>query len=133
MPGPSRFRRMRMSTSCATSRLTPTTTATITSRCQRATGPDFALERKLLPAGEAFLEAVPVADLVLAELPAEEHLLAVPQRGEVDEAGVEVLHLHPELLDRVDSPAQPLGSLLDRVLQGGDLLRPDAAAVARDG
>src|SRR5690242_21107548 len=48
------------------------------------------LQRQLLPSGEPVLDAVPVADLVLAELPAEENGLAVPERGEVDQPLVEI-------------------------------------------
>src|SRR3954466_5328506 len=44
----------------------------------------------------ARVEVVPVPDLVLALLPAEEHLAAVADRGEIDQAAVEVAehHLH---------------------------------------
>ena len=56
------------------------------------------LER--LAARESLVQAVPEADLVLAQAPAKQHVLSVAGRGKVDEAGVEVL----------DECAQPRGS-----------------------
>ena len=41
------------------------------------------LERQRLPAGKPFVDTVPVANLVLAELPAEENLLLAAARGKV--------------------------------------------------
>jgi hypothetical protein len=41
---------------------------------------------KRLASREAFVDAVPVADLVLAQLPAQEHDFVTPERREVEEA-----------------------------------------------
>src|SRR5690349_5559168 len=46
----------------------------------------------LLPAREAVLERVPVRDLGLAHLPAQEHQPVAHERVEVDEAAIDVLH-----------------------------------------
>src|SRR6185369_10775975 len=83
-----------------------------------------------LPPCEAVLDPVPVADLVLAELPAEKNGLAVPERGEVDQPLVEILHLCSMRVDLVDGlcerarDAVELGSGVRE--RGGR----DAAAVA---
>ena len=45
---------------------------------------------------------MPVADLVFAQLPAEQHRLAPSQRRKVDQPLVEILHLGPVLADLVD-------------------------------
>src|SRR6266511_3123818 len=45
---------------------------------------------QLLPSCEPFFQAMPVCNLVLAEAPAEQDLLAVPEGGEVDEPLVEI-------------------------------------------
>ena len=54
-------------------------------------------------ARESVLDGVPVPDLVLAELPAEQHGLAAAERREVDEPLVEILDLDAELDDVVDA------------------------------
>src|SRR5437763_16119176 len=100
------------------------TTAAMRSRCQndirrvvrRADGRS-SVEREGLPPREPVVEAVPVADLVLAEVPAEEHLLAVTERGEVDQARVEVLHLHAERPDRIDRRDDSLGRGADVLVE----------------
>src|SRR5207244_829675 len=48
---------------------------------------------------EALFEAVPEANLILAQAPAEQDLLALSLRGEVDEPLVEVLHETARLVD----------------------------------
>ena len=55
------------------------------------------------PAREALLEAVPEGDLVLADLPAEQNLLAVlAEGGKVDQAAVEILDEHSQALETLD-------------------------------
>src|ERR1044071_8421011 len=110
-------------------RRTPPKTA---SRCQ--VGMEAGLvERQGFPAREALFEAVPEADLVLADLPAEQDFLAVrPQRREVDQAAVEILHLHPELLQQGHSSSDRLGLPLELALQLTGLLWVEVAAVAGD-
>jgi hypothetical protein len=73
-----------------------------------------------------------VADLLLAELPAEQHLLAVPKRREVDEARVEVLDDRAALVDRVHSSCDLDALVPLRLFELGELARVDAAAVAGD-
>lgn len=55
-----------------------------------------------LPAGEALVEAVPVRDPFLAQLPTEENFFSVPEGGEVDEASIQVLDQAAEGLDLLD-------------------------------
>src|SRR5512133_1036922 len=92
---------MRRSTMRARTSVTSRTQPNTSQRCQSSIRKPLA-EIERFPAREALLEAVPVGDRVLADLPAQQHLLAVPQRGEVDEATVEVLHQHAEPLQLVD-------------------------------
>src|SRR3954469_2523003 len=47
----------------------------------------------------AVFEPVPVGDLVLTELPAEQDLLTVAQGRKIDEAGIEVLDHHAHRLN----------------------------------
>src|SRR5437763_11666539 len=72
----------------------------------------------------ARVELVPVADVVLAVDPAEVDLAAVAQRGEVDEAALEVAQDEPALDDLGDAAAQ----LEERL---ADLLARRPAAVRR--
>src|SRR5271166_797538 len=52
-----------------------------------------ALVDRLAP-GEAFLLAVPVSDLVLAQLPAEQNDVTFHNAGKIEQPDIEVLHLH---------------------------------------
>jgi len=52
-----------------------------------------------LPSGEAFVDSVPVLDVLLAQFPAEVDLLAGLQAGEINHAFIEVFHLAAALLD----------------------------------
>src|SRR4029078_13126440 len=90
------------------------------------------VERERFPAGEAFFEAVPERDLVLADLPAEQHFLAVAQRGEVEETAVQVLHLDAELLELLDAAGDRLALALELLLERAGLLGIEVAAVSRD-
>src|SRR5581483_4621392 len=83
-------------------------------------------------AGEAVVVAVPERDLVLAEPPAEEHLLAVAHRREVDEPRVEILDEHAEVLQGVDRTRELGGAQRDLVVHLGEPGGREAAAVARD-
>ena len=73
---------------------------------------------------------MPVADLVLVELPAEEHGLAVAERRKVDQALVEVLHLRAVLVDLVDRPRDLLRLAVDLRSRLSERRGRDAAAVA---
>lgn len=85
-----------------------------------------------MPAGEAFVELVPVADLLLSDLPAEQHLTSVAQSREVDQPPVEVFHLPPQLMDALQA-AGYLGRLdFDLRLELGKRLRSNASAVPTD-
>ena len=93
---------------------------------------ESSVERQRAPAGEAVVDAVPPGDLVLAELPAEQHRLAVVQRREVDQAGVEILDLGAVTRDLVDQAGEPPCDGVDLGCRLGELGRRDAAAVAAD-
>src|SRR5437588_9943420 len=103
---------MRRSISLATAALATITAATTSRRCQNGIaaystrGPPVLLQRQRAAAGEAVLLAVPVADLVLADVPAEENDLVAPPGREVDEALVEVLHLRADLVDSLDAACE---------------------------
>src|SRR5262249_35268049 len=58
-----------------------------------------------LPATVARVEVVPVLDRVLAELPAQIHLLAVANRRKVDQSAVDVADDDPRLLERAEKLA----------------------------
>ena len=75
---------------------------------------------------------MPVRHLGLAETPAEENVLAVAAGGEVDQPGVEILHLDAELLDRANGLGDGRRLHLDLTGQLGQLARRHAAAVPRD-
>src|SRR5262245_28103312 len=55
------------------------------------------------PAGEPLLGVVPPLDLVLADPPAQKHLVAVTLRGEVEQARFDVLHLDSDLRQLVEA------------------------------
>src|SRR5258705_12056520 len=60
-----------------------------------------ALVDQLAP-GEAFVGAVPVRDLFLAELPAEQDGFAIHHAGEIEQADVEVFDLDADGVDLVN-------------------------------
>ena len=86
------------------------------------------------PAREALVHAVPVGDLVSADLPAEEHLLAFAERREVDEAASRgpspARRAASSSLDRLRDRAR-LGLALELLVQLAGLLRVEVAAVPR--
>src|SRR4029078_3224821 len=90
------------------------------------------VERERFPAGEAFFEAVPERDLVLADLPAEQDFLPLAQRGEVEETAVQVLHLDTELLELLDTAGDRLALALELLLERPPLLGIGGAGVSRD-
>src|SRR6188768_1455734 len=74
------------------------------------------------PAAEPFLDRVPVADLILAALPAQEGELAVDDRKEVDEARARVLDDPAGRVDGLDLlPHVGLEALLP-LEQAGEVL-----------
>src|SRR5262245_1748824 len=89
-------------------------------------------ERQRATAGEAVLEAVPEADLLLAEPPAEEDLLAGALGGEVDEPLVEVLHERSELVDPAHAGGDSGHLLVQLLLHLPELARAHIPAVAGD-
>ena len=136
-----------MSITLATISATATTPAAIAARSQAgmrgystdtlrvlesrgALGFLFALER--LPSGIALLEAVPVPHFLLAELPAEEDLLALPHGREIDEPGVGILHDRTELVDRVDAAGYTGELVRGLVVKIGEPLGVDAAPIPGD-
>src|SRR6188768_809723 len=122
---------MRRSTRRARISVTSRTQPNTSQRCQSSIRKPLAgVER--FPAREAFLEAVPVGDLALADLPAEQHLLAVAQGREVDEPAVEVLDQDAERLQLLDRTRDRLGLPLELLVELARLLRVEVAAVSRD-
>ena len=75
---------------------------------------------------------MPGRDLLLAEVPAQEHLLAVPQRREVDEAEAEILHLDSERVNTLDAGGNRGSFLFDSGSGVRELARGEVAAVAGD-
>jgi hypothetical protein len=65
--------------------------------------------RSVCAAGEAFVDAVPVVDIVLIHAPAEIDFFAAEQRGEIDQADVEILHQNAEVFDALHGVFQRLG------------------------
>src|SRR6266542_6851696 len=63
----------------------------IGSTSKRPTCKGSVIER--LPPREALVDPVPEGDLRLAHMPAQENVLAVAQRGEVEQPFLEALHL----------------------------------------
>src|SRR5580765_6484072 len=129
--GASSRRPSALSTSFASTSVATTTIAAVSRRCQLCMcGVLFGIES--LASCEPFFQPVPERNLVLAESPAEEDLLTFAERGEVDEAGIEVLDDCASLVDRVHAagdldPLRPVG-----FLELAELARVDAAAVAGD-
>src|SRR3954453_15472679 len=102
------------------------------SRCHQGIVNPVLVERQGFPAGEALLEAVPEADLVLAEVPAEQHLLVAAKSRKVDQAAVEVLYEHAEPLEALHAFGDRLALTLELLLERPRLLRVEVAAVAGD-
>jgi len=76
---------------------------------------------------------VPEGHLGLPDAPAEQHLLVAAERGEVDEPGLDVLHLDSELLDRADARHHGGRLALDGLRELGELARRQPTAVPADG
>ena len=90
------------------------------------------VERKRLATGETLLGSVPVGDLVLADAPAEEHLLVTPHRREIEQPAIEVLDQHAVRLNFLDEPCD-LGRLaLERLVHVDELLGLEATSVSCD-
>lgn len=75
---------------------------------------------------------MPVADLVLAELPAEQDVLAFALGEEVDESLADVLDDPAELLDSLDAASDAGGLALDRLVRFRELGGLKAPAVPGD-
>src|SRR5919198_3494099 len=92
-------------------------------------GPVRSVQRQGLTAGVALVGAVPERDLGLAELPAEQDDAAAVLAREVDQAAVEVLHLHAEALQLLEHRHELRGGLLHLGGDGCDVGRRESAAV----
>src|SRR5438128_8444987 len=68
--------------------------------------------RELLASGKSGVFLVPVLDLGLAELPAEEHAPTAHHAREIDEALASILEQNPELLELALIPVDLLGNRL---------------------
>src|SRR2546423_3336116 len=75
---------------------------------------------------------MPESDLALAETPAEQHLLAAPQRREVDQTLVEILDEQAQLLKCRGAATALCRLFVDRRLQLVDFVRPYTAPIADD-
>ncbi len=75
---------------------------------------------------------MPVADLVLADVPAQQHVLFTEPGRKVDESLVEVLHLHAEVGDRLDAAGNLERLVSSPVVELLHLLRRQIAAVSGD-
>jgi FMN phosphatase YigB (HAD superfamily) len=73
---------------------------------------------------------VPVGDLRLAQLPAEQHVFVTAPGRKVDEAGVEVLHHGTEPLDSANAAGHRRGLLLDGLRELGKVTRRHPATVS---
>jgi len=54
------------------------------------------------PAAKTFLDAVPEADAILAEFPAQADFLAMVERQEIDQTGLQILDQRADLFDAVE-------------------------------
>jgi hypothetical protein len=90
------------------------------------------LQGKGLPSGEPLVEAVPERDLILADVPAEQHVFTRAPRGEIDEAAVEVLHERPDLVDPRDASRNRGRAFAHLLFHGVELARVEVTAVPRD-
>src|SRR5687768_3443302 len=75
---------------------------------------------------------MPMRHLMLANLPAEEHFLAVPQGGKVDEPAVEILDQNAEFLEASDAPSQRSGLTIRACFEPGQPARVERPSVTRD-
>ncbi len=73
-----------------------------------------------------------MADLVLAQAPAEKDVLAFPLRWKVDEAGVEVLHERARFVDPRHAARDAGHFLVEGLLHVLQLARLEVASVAGD-
>src|SRR5712691_4136644 len=94
--------------------------------------PEGSIEWQGFPAGEAFVEAVPERDLRLADLPAQEDVLAAVLRREVQQTLVEILHLHARIVEAADAIRDGVGSAGDLLRCVTHLTRCDVTTVAGD-
>src|SRR3954447_3250086 len=123
---------MRLSTRRAMTTVRRKTAPRTISRCHQGIVNPVLVERQGFPAGEALLEAVPEGDLVLAEVPAEQHLLVAAKSRKVDQAAIEVLYEHAEPLEALHAFGDRLALTLELLLERPRLLRVEVAAVAGD-
>src|SRR5579859_3696247 len=73
-----------------------------------------------LAASKALIDAVPERDIRFAELPAKIDLYAAEERGEVDQADVEVLDKTPDFADLSHRLPQALGCGLTALPHAGE-------------
>src|SRR6185312_6803855 len=124
---------MTRSTSFAAIRVAAITIAAMTMRCQKALMGLLFVPVDRFPAGEAVLGAVPPGDLVLADVPAEQHDLALALGDEVEQSHVRVLEDHPELVETIGTRRRHLRERLQLGARLGEVAARVAAAVAGDG
>src|SRR5207253_994768 len=106
------------------------TAAAITALCEKGIPRLFGVDR---PAScEAFFQPVPERNVVLAEPPAEQDLLALAPRRKVDEPLVEVLDDRAAPVDLVHAARNSDPLALDFGLDVCQPLRVDTSAVASD-
>lgn len=83
-------------------------------------------------AREAFPRGVPVCDLLFAQAPAEQDVLVVSPREEVDQPFVEILDHSAQLVNPLDATRDPGRLFLDPILHSAELGGVQPAAVTRD-
>jgi hypothetical protein len=78
--------------------------------------------RNRLTACEARLDFMPVADGLFAELPAEADVVAAVAADEIDESGLEVLHVATDAVEFVDVILQEFHRTIEVFLESGLIL-----------
>src|SRR4029450_4527006 len=82
--------------------------------------------------GEALIDAVPEADLLLADVPAQQDVLPFTAGREVEQSAVEVLHEHAGGLDPFDHACECAGRLLQVRVRLCEVGGRQIPAVSRD-
>src|SRR5581483_8789585 len=124
---------MRQSTSFARPSATAITAAATIARCQESDMPGLFAPVDRFPPREPLADSMPVRDGLLADVPAELDLLAVADRGEVEQPRVHVLHDHAELVEPLQAGARGFGEAVELGLRRVQVGRGVAASVAADG
>src|SRR5206468_7784081 len=85
-----------------------------------------------LAAAETFRKSVPVGDLVLPQLPAKKNSLVFDQAGKIEQADIQVFHLHTGGINFGEGIFYRLHGLVTRSLAAGDFDDIHVAAAAQE-